>query len=205
MPSKPPIQPYQLTALRENLERFTGPEVREQVMQGSQEITTSTNPVKIARWMKNAVEKLEELVDEETCSQVLLYCGYHCAKVHKIASQARKHRRKYPALEEYLEAGLCNPARGTRMERQGDIIYQYYTPQSLSRPVRCYCSLLRKLPEGENAPLAFCQCSRGFAQKVWEAVLGRPVQIEILESCAAGARECKFAIHLIASDFTLTP
>jgi predicted hydrocarbon binding protein len=42
----------------------------------------------------------------------------------------------------------------------------------------------------------YCLCSRGFVQKYWEGIVGKPLTVELLESCLTGARECKFAIHL---------
>jgi len=42
----------------------------------------------------------------------------------------------------------------------------------------------------------YCLCSRGFVQKYWEGIVGKPLTVELLESCLCGARECKFAIHL---------
>ncbi len=197
--------PYQICALQEYIEKYAGPEIREKIMEGSQEISTSTQPVKLALWVKSAVGKLDALVDEEARNQILLNCGYNCVKIHKIASKIRNHQKKYPSLDAYLEDAEKNPGRGTRLERKGTLIYQYYTPQSLTRPVRCYCHLLRHLPQDETVSLTYCQCSRGFAQKAWEALLGRTVELEILESCAAGARECKFAIYLNEGDFALTP
>jgi hypothetical protein len=32
--------------------------------------------------------------------------------------------------------------------------------------------------------------------KLWEAYLGRPAKVELVESCISGASECRFAIHL---------
>jgi len=85
---------------------------------------------------------------------------------------------------------------GTRLERQGNIVYQFYTPQSYTRPVRCYCGLLRGLPDDETVSLTYCHCSKGFVERVWEAVVGRHVKVELLQSVVHRDKECKFAIHL---------
>ena len=60
---------------------------------------------------------------------------------------------------------------------------------------------MRGLPEDKTVSLTYCQCSRGLVEKTWELILGRPVQVEILESAISGATECKFVIHLQSGDF----
>ncbi len=42
----------------------------------------------------------------------------------------------------------------------------------------------------------YCQCSKGFAERMWERVLGRPAKVEVLETAVTGAKECKFRIRL---------
>ncbi|MEW5871125.1 MAG: hypothetical protein AB1894_17755 [Chloroflexota bacterium] len=107
-----------------------------------------------------------------------------------------RRRGKFESEGEFLEAELRKPPTGTRLERQGEILYQYYTPGLFTHPMRCYCSLLRGLAPGDSASLTYCQCSRAFVQTYWQAALGRPVQVDLLETCIAGAQACKFAIHL---------
>ncbi len=105
-------------------------------------------------------------------------------------------RKKAKNLEEFLEKEQQNPPPGMRFERQGEILYQYYTPKAFTHPMRCYCALFRSLPKDQTVSATYCQCSRGFVQKYWEAILGRQVQVDLLASSIAGADECKFAIHL---------
>jgi predicted hydrocarbon binding protein len=62
--------------------------------------------------------------------------------------------------------------------------------------MRCYCGLLRALPEGETVSKTYCNCSKGFVEKYWEAVLQKPVKVDVLQSAVSGASECKFAIHI---------
>lgn len=73
-------------------------------------------------------------------------------------------------------------------------------PRSMARLVRRYRPLLRELPDDETVSLTYCQCSKGFVEKVWGKALGRPVRVELIDSYAAGAPQCKFAIHLKDSD-----
>ena len=93
-------------------------------------------------------------------------------------------------------AEIQKPPKGMRFEREGNVLIQYYTPRTFGGGMRCYCSLIRGLPENETAPITYCQCSRGFVQKYWEGILGRPVQVELGDTAISGANECRFTIHL---------
>jgi len=188
---------HQIHELAENVERLAGMEVRQKVMEGSDKITASTKPEKVAAWVQGAMERLEALVGEPTRSQILVNCGHNCARANRAPLERAKARRKeFQTLDEFLQAELDKPPAGMRFQREGDTLYHYYTPRAFTHPMRCYCSLLRGLPAEETVSLTYCQCSRGFVEEYWEAVLGRPVRVEVLESCVAGAEECKFAVHL---------
>ena len=76
--------------------------------------------------------------------------------------------------------------------REGDVLYQFYTPQSFG--VKCYCSLVNAAEE--KISLTYCHCSKGFVKKLWEEVLQRPVKVDLVQSVISGASECKFVIHL---------
>jgi predicted ArsR family transcriptional regulator len=45
-------------------------------------------------------------------------------------------------------------------------------------------------------PATYCRCSCGWYGELFEAVLGRPVEVELLGSIASGDEQCRFVIHL---------
>jgi hypothetical protein len=186
-----------VTEIRKTIEQFAGAEVANQVTAGSETLTDTARPEEIAMWVKGTMERLDQLVNKDTRCRIMSQCGYQCALMNKAeVDKAVARRKKFATLEEYLEAEEHTPQTGVRLMRQGDIVYQYYTPRSWAHPMRCYCSLMRGLPEDQTVSLTYCQCSRGLVERTWELILGRPVQVEILESSISGASECKFAIHL---------
>ncbi len=179
------------------LECFVGEEVRKKVMEGSDQITASTSKERIAMWVKDVMERLDALVDEETRIQVMENCGYDCALMNKrVIERAKARRRKFESVDEFLEAEQRKPMKGTRLVREGDVLYQFYAPYAFTRPMRCYCSLLMGLPADERVSSTYCHCSKGFVEKFWEDVLERPVRVEIIQSVVSGAEECKFAVYL---------
>ena len=186
-----------LKGLGEALGHHAGDEMRRRVMEGAERLSDSSSPAEIAEWVKGAMGRMDDLLDEDTRIRVREQCGYNCARINRRPIEAAVRRRmKHASLGKFLDAEEGKPPRGTRLEREGDILYFCYTPGSFRRSLRCYCGLLRGLPEDRTVSLTYCQCSKGFVERYWEAVLGRPVRVDLLHSCAAGAEECRFAVHL---------
>jgi predicted hydrocarbon binding protein len=183
-----------LRALEECIKRFAGEAIMKEVMVGSEEMTEQMDgSEEISRWVKGAMDRLDALVDEGTRVQIMENCGYKCAEMNSGAiDEAIARRKKFKNVDEFLEAEQRNPTKGTRLVREGDVLYQFYMPQSLG--VRCFCSLVNATEE--KISLTYCHCSKGFVKKLWESVLKRPVEVELIQSVMSGSEECKFAIHL---------
>jgi predicted hydrocarbon binding protein len=186
-----------LEAMEHCVEQLAGKTVAAKVMAGSEQITAKTDKKKIAEWVKNAMAMLDASVDEQTRVQIMQNCGYNCAKKNsKVIERAVARRKKYANITTFLEAEEQKPMKGTRLAREGNILYQFYTPQAFTRPMRCYCGLLRGLPNDESVSKTYCNCAKGFVEKYWENVLEKPVKVDLLQSVVAGDEECKFVIHL---------
>jgi hypothetical protein len=187
----------QLEVLGANIEDLAGRGAREKVMQGQETLTEKSKPEVIAEWVRGAMERLDAAVDQPAREKIMLHCGHNCAAVNsRPLDSAKKRRAKHKTLDDFIAAEIAKPPSGMRLEREGDIVYQFYTPQSYSHPMRCYCGLLRALPQDEVISKTYCQCSRGFVQKWWQGILRREVEVDLLETAVSGASECKFAIHL---------
>jgi hypothetical protein len=152
---------------------------------------------KVAIWVKDAMDRLDASTDLAKREQIMLACGYNCFEINKRPMEMAKARhQKYQTEEAFLAAEIKKPPKGFRFEREGNLLIQYYTPRAYGAGMRCYCSLMRKLPKGVLASLTYCQCSRGFVEKYWEGILGRPVKVELGDTAISGKDECRFEIHL---------
>jgi hypothetical protein len=175
------------------VEESAGPAVRRQVMTGRARATSGLEPTSL--WVKGALQRLERLAGEGTAITVMEACGANCARVnHGFIARAKARRSKHASEEAFLAAEARKSQRGTRLERDGDVLYQTYTPQTYAHPMRCYCALLSDLPPDESVPRAYCHCSKAFVRTYWEEVLGRPVTVEILKSAVGGSDVCQFRI-----------
>jgi hypothetical protein len=111
------------------------------------------------------------------------------------------------AVVEYVrDTPTCGPGiregaivRETKIPYQADA-YLRDEDESMTRYHACHCMWARESllhPEGSVcvSPL-LCQCSAGFTKQYWDAVLGQPVQVDVVRSVLQGDLVCEFAIHL---------
>lgn len=179
---------------------LAGEDVSKLFLKGSEKIAKApagSNAQSLSLWLKEAVARLDASVDEPTRVRIMETCGTLCAQINKRAIDGFVRRRqKYPSTDKYLAAEQKKPARGTRLERTGNVVHFYYTPDTFRPGLRCYCSLWRGLPPNAKVSQTYCHCSKAFVAKLWQAIVERPVKVELLQSCISGAKECKFAIHL---------
>ena len=180
----------------EFIEKYAGRETWEKVMEGVEDLSGASDEAK-SLWVKGAMERLDGLLDKETAAKVMVGCGHACARINGVAVRMGVEKRmKYATVEEYLEAEQRDPIPGTRLEREGDVLHQYYMPHTIKEGLRCVCSRISSLPPDQTISPTYCNCSKGYAEKFWEAVLGRPVEVELIQSTMTGADECQFTIHL---------
>ncbi len=182
-------------ALAELIAHFAGEEVRQSVMDGSDQVADLSDE-ELAAWLLAAINRLDGAVHESTRNEIMENLGFQCAEMNRShIEQALAKRQQFGSLEEFLAAEEKSPSRGTRLVREGEAFYQCYDPRG-DFDVRCFCSLWRGLAAEQNASPTWCQCSKGFVMKLWEAYVGQAVPVELVGSCIAGDSECRFRIHL---------
>lgn len=138
----------------------------------------------IKNWLGDLVDAVDRGTDEATKARLVGACGRACFERHEF-------KRNW-AVEGRNDVGKLIAAlqRNFEVWRDGSIVHVRYGATSKG----CYCPAARYRPA--KADDIHCHCSRGSHQAVWEAALGRPVRVEILESVRRGGRTCHFAVHL---------
>ena len=185
-----------LRQLEETIRSEAGEEAAAGIMAGSETFKDSSSKEKVARWVKGAMKRMDEALDSETSERIMAACGRNCADHHgSVVERAKARRTKYSTLEEFLDAEEKKPQKGSLLERDGPDIIVGYMPESYG--VRCYCSLVQGLPAGEAMSRTYCGCSKGFVERYWGQVLGRPVEVELLESAVTGSKVCRFMVRYV--------
>jgi hypothetical protein len=173
--------------------RYADDHVHARFMAGAEVLAEAPDedaPLMFARWVKGAVERLDTLVDPATAARIMQQHGRVCAGMHSDHADEVLHRRRQcESLHAYIEAE-------TGLTREGDIVYSDYGLVPEPGGMRCYCSFWHPLPADEHISLTWCNCAAGHAAVVWEALVGEPVRVEVLESCMSGGKACRFAIYL---------
>jgi predicted ArsR family transcriptional regulator len=67
------------------------------------------------------------------------------------------------------------------------------TLRIVDRATRCTCPLVKP----GTTPGAFCDCTLGWQQAAYSAVLGKPVEVELEESILRGGKRCAFRVRII--------
>ncbi len=182
--------------LEENIKIIAGDAAAKVVMEGADKLKPSSTKVKLAEWVKGAIQRLDTAVPEKQRGEIMDACGRNCAKVnHRAIEMFKKRRAKFPSLDAFLEAEEQAPMAGTKVWREEGGAVQVYCPGEFTHPMRCFCALVNGLPADQTLSPTYCQCSRALVQQMWEETLGYPVTVTLLKSALSGATECHFRIR----------
>ncbi len=108
-------------------------------------------------------------------------------------------------LTEIVDRGLGsagikqgNTIISTKIPKSGYLIeYMNETDPEIRRQIYCHCPRVRDAVK-DNLMIStiYCYCGAGFYKGIWEEILQRPVEVEVLESVFSGGEVCKIVIHL---------
>ncbi len=86
----------------------------------------------------------------------------------------------------------------TKIPKSGYLLeYMQQEDPERRRQLYCHCPRVRDaLKTGEALPQTYCYCGAGFYKGIWEGILQRPVEVEVLETVQEGGDVCTIAIHL---------
>jgi effector-binding domain-containing protein len=198
--------------LGKNLERVLGKESGQRVMQGSDGLTLESTVDERFRWVKGAMERLDDLADEGQTYDIVSSCAHvfprgQIEKLRAVYEDARaKTDDALKAVDAVIEFMDQDPGWGERPLREGQVIYSSKAPrdpkryaeardEAERRKAYCFCPLVRSHLD-QGMPATFCHCGAGWYRQQWEGAIGKPIRVEIVKSIVKGDDVCQFAIHL---------
>ena len=134
------------------------------------------------KWVKNLMECIDAHLDEETTMALMESCGRACAREGPVHAAAACRGN----LDEWLSTLAKWHGGEEYVHRDGDIVRLICG--------ECLCPLMKDGPA--RLPAIFCNCSLGWMKETFGAVVGKPVEVELVESIKRGANQCTFMIHL---------
>jgi predicted ArsR family transcriptional regulator len=120
-----------------------------------------------------------EQLDDATRGKVLQGLGRECAKDY--GPFFSKYRGDLPGFLEKIKSAWVE--RTEYDEKTG-------TLRIIGKPAPCACPLVKI----GRTTAEFCDCTLGWQQAAFSAVLGKPVSVEIEESVLRGGSRCSFRI-----------
>lgn len=197
----------------QHLSRVVGEDVRDAVMADSDTIFLESSVDQRFEWVKAAVDRFDRLADDLQRYEVLSSCSHvyppdQAAKLRPVYLEAID---KEPDMHKAVDAVLAfmdadhgwSPGQRVREGNQVMITKRPRDPQGVENATTdlermqaaCFCPLVRA-HMGDGMSDTFCYCSAGFERKQWEAALGQPVRIEVVQSLLKGDLQCQFAVEL---------
>jgi effector-binding domain-containing protein len=198
--------------LGKNLERVLGQKARRKVMQGEEKITLEASVDERFCWVKGVIERLDRLADTGQKYDILSSCAHvfpkgQIAKLQAVFESARAETNDpLQAADAVLEFMAQDPGWIEGAFREGHVIYAAKSPrdpqghkdaqtEAERKKAYCFCPIVRNHLD-QGMPVTYCYCGSGWYRQQWEGAIGKPVQIEIVQSILKGDEVCQFAVHL---------
>lgn len=127
------------------------------------------------------LENLGGRVGDQTLNEILQQQGRYCGS---MADMARKHKGD---IDGFIQTITREWKQEITYDREKGVI-----TAAGPETKECFCPLI----DVRYTPKSACNCSLGWTQFVYEAVLGKKVQVELKESVLRGGKRCVFEIHV---------
>jgi hypothetical protein len=161
----------------------------QQIMLGGDGIVKTAKPELKAAWLKSAMARMDDLLDEQTRHEVREACA--CCLGGKRQEISRSIARQHDTLEARIQA--ANEARfvfghSVSMTDDGRVLVRFMSEGQPS--YRCVCLPKVELP----VSVTYCYCCGGHAKHHLQNALGRKLTCEVRSSALAsgGTRPCTF-------------
>lgn len=177
--------PFKAKTFQENVECRVQGAARDELVCACEAYGTLDTPQQKARCIRGMMDVLDRAADEETRRAIMEACGRRCISAGTLA-KARRLQKDAQGLDDLLVRLNQVPIGGGHLQREGDVIQAAYD--------RCYCGSVSKARKAFSA--TYCRCSCGWYRQLFETLLGRPVEVELLASIIQGDERCRFLIHI---------
>jgi hypothetical protein len=180
--------------LARNLEKGgIAQEVVDEIMEGGETILKGTTPEKKADWMREAMRRMNQLLDKETRFAVREGCA--CCLGGKRLEMVKAINKQYDTLEERIRA--ANEAKlvfghSVTREEDGKIVVRFGPEGQPGN--RCPCMPKSK----ESISITYCYCCGGHIKHHLQTALGRELALTVRSSSlsSGGRLPCTFEFTL---------
>lgn len=130
-------------------------------------------------WVKELLKNMDSQLDEAARVKLMEANGRACAR-RGSASMAEQNKGQ---MAEFLKAMEGHLGKGNARQEGNKITLVY--PE-------CFCPLVKSDPSRLSE--TYCNCSVGWVKEMFEIVLGKSVEVELLKSIKRGGDCCHFVV-----------
>ena len=196
----------------QRIEEIAGQEIRETVQKGREELpppNTAKAKKEIAKWIADAIERLDGLIDEKKRNEILVVTCPHTYPKKRIR-EMKALFEQLGSIDSLIEEMVKDTSWGGASyydypKRVGNLIHITKVPfnprahqnaktEQEKRSAYCHCPLVRKT-NMEISP-TICCCSGGWDKQLWEGILGEPLPVELTKSILKGDECCVHTLEI---------
>lgn len=149
------------------------------------DLPLSENPTNEEKyeWACNMCNKLNKNFSKETVTQIRKGCK--CGPVDEAIQLMKSLWDKSDSVEDFTRRSRENP-NAHSLVVDGDTLIMTYP--------HCYCDFVSHTEK--LVPSTWCDCTLGYAEKMFDEVTGHSTKAELLESVITGGKMCRIRIHI---------
>jgi hypothetical protein len=215
-----------LNRLARSLDAAGGDALRQEILQGSETLSSGSSPASKTRWVRGMLERMEGHFDYATCLKVMSACS--CAypqalirrfgKVYEVSgslqnlvSAMREEQRQSILLRIGADDELRNRVDlepfmdSPVLCDDGSILHtgppyhprEYMLAKDAQTRRRHLCHCGWINGGREDISPVYCGCSTGFYRTLWESLLGPPVEVQVESTVFSGGQYCRMRVKFI--------
>jgi hypothetical protein len=176
---------FDVETFRGSVESSLEGTARDELLQACETYSMQTTPQQKARCIHGMMDVLDREVDEETRREIMEAGGRRCIGASTL-EKAHRLQKEAHDLDDLLVRLNDAHIGGGHLLLKGSVIHATYDS--------CYCGAVKKTKVPFSA--TYCQCSCGWYRQLFETLLDRPVEVELVGSIIQGDECCQFLIRI---------
>ncbi len=194
--------------LASGVEEVLGAEARRQVMEGIELIDVDSSAETYRTWVHEAMGRIDQLTEDAGEKFRMVSCAAHVFPHYRIDRLRSIYEQEHD-IDAVLQEMYTDPDWYEDPVRIGNQLFITKVPwdqeafkQATTRDERrlatCHCSFVRPYLNDEPRKISatFCWCGAGWYRRLWEGILGKPIQVEHVDTLLSGAEDCRLVITL---------
>jgi hypothetical protein len=142
-------------------------------------------------WVKRFFDVMDGTLDEGAWRKLMMANGRACFAGYAGPPKKQPGPDAFEHFSEWIakngkEKGYAIEGRVVSFEFVGSAETGQASPEAV-----CLCPMAEAQKPGEFSP-TFCLCSLGYVKEMHERILGRPVEVELVDSVLKGGKRCQF-------------